>query len=66
MTVQHTQPGPGPGPRASILETIGDTPVVRINNLGPDHVALYAKLEAFNPMGSVKDRMARAMIEAAE
>ncbi|MEO1774578.1 MAG: pyridoxal-phosphate dependent enzyme [Pseudomonadota bacterium] len=66
MTVQHTQPGRGPGPRASILETIGDTPVVRINNLGPDHVSLYAKLEAFNPMGSVKDRMARAMIEAAE
>ncbi|MEO1329844.1 MAG: pyridoxal-phosphate dependent enzyme [Pseudomonadota bacterium] len=52
--------------KASILETIGRTPVVRINNIGPRHVALYAKLEAFNPMGSVKDRMALAVIEAAE
>lgn len=50
----------------SILETIGNTPVVRINNLGPDHVELYAKLESFNPAGSVKDRMAHAVIEAAE
>ncbi|MEM9148316.1 MAG: pyridoxal-phosphate dependent enzyme [Pseudomonadota bacterium] len=54
------------GPRTSILETIGQTPIVRINNLGPAQVELYAKLEAFNPMGSVKDRMAHAMIEVAE
>jgi len=50
----------------SILETIGNTPVVRINNLGPKHVNLFAKLEAFNPMGSVKDRLALGIIEDAE
>jgi len=50
----------------SILDTIGHTPVVRINNLGPKHVNLYAKLESFNPMGSVKDRLALGVIEAAE
>lgn len=58
--------GAGPGPRASILETIGNTPVVRLNHVAPPHVELYAKLEAFNPMGSVKDRLALAIIEAAE
>jgi cysteine synthase A len=51
---------------ASVLETIGDTPIVRINNIGPKHVNLYAKLEAFNPLGSVKDRLALGVIEAAE
>ncbi len=51
---------------ASILSTIGRTPVVRINRLAPAQINLYAKLEAFNPLGSVKDRMALAMIEAAE
>ena len=50
----------------NILATIGDTPVVRLNALAPAHAALYAKLEAFNPMGSVKDRLALAVIEAAE
>lgn len=50
----------------SILETIGNTPIVRINNLGPDHVNIYAKVESFNPMGSVKDRLALGVIEAAE
>ena len=50
----------------SILSTIGGTPIVRVKTLGPDHVELYAKLEAFNPMGSVKDRFALAAIEAAE
>ena len=49
----------------SILDTIGATPVVRLNRLAPD-VPLYAKVEAFNPMGSVKDRMALFTIEAAE
>jgi cysteine synthase A len=51
---------------ASILETIGDTPLVRLNKLAPAGVNVYVKMEAFNPMGSVKDRMARAMIEHAE
>ena len=50
----------------SILDTIGHTPLVRLNKLAPDHVNLYVKVEAFNPMGSVKDRIAIAMIEAAE
>jgi cysteine synthase A len=50
----------------SILGTVGRTPVVRINRLAPDDVELYVKLEAFNPMGSVKDRMALAVIEEAE
>ena len=50
----------------TILDTVGGTPLVRINRLAPAHVNLYAKLEAFNPMGSVKDRMALAVIEAAE
>ena len=44
---------------ANILETIGRTPVVRINKLAPAHVNLWAKVEAFNPLGSVKDRLAR-------
>ncbi|MCE8015474.1 cysteine synthase A [Halomonas sp. MCCC 1A17488] len=51
---------------ASILETIGRTPLVRLARLAPPDVNLYVKVEAFNPMGSVKDRMALAVIEAAE
>ncbi len=50
----------------SILDTIGNTPVVRINNLAPEGVELFVKLEATNPGGSVKDRLALAVIEAAE
>ena len=50
----------------SILDTIGNTPVIRINHLAPGHVNLYVKLEAANPMGSVKDRFALAVIEDAE
>jgi len=50
----------------SILGTIGHTPVVRINRLGPPGVDLYVKVEAFNPLGSVKDRLALGVIEAAE
>ena len=50
----------------SILETVGDTPVVRINRLAPPGVDLYVKVEAFNPLGSVKDRLALGVIEAAE
>ena len=51
---------------ANILETIGHTPVVKINKLAPDGVNLYVKVEAFNPLGSVKDRLALGFIEAAE
>ncbi|HZF96753.1 MAG TPA: pyridoxal-phosphate dependent enzyme, partial [Pseudoxanthomonas sp.] len=40
----------------SILDTIGRTPIVRLNRLAPAHVTLYAKVESFNPGGSVKDR----------
>jgi cysteine synthase A len=50
----------------SILGTIGDTPVVKINKLAPEGVNLYVKIEAFNPMGSVKDRLAIGIIEDAE
>ncbi len=50
----------------NILGTIGHTPVVRINRLAPDGVNLYVKIEAFNPLGSVKDRLALAVVEAAE
>jgi cysteine synthase A len=51
---------------ASILETVGRTPVVRINNLSPAGIKLFVKVEAFNPLGSVKDRLALGIIEAAE
>ena len=50
----------------SILGTVGNTPVVRINKLAPKGVNLYVKVEAFNPLGSVKDRLALGVIEAAE
>jgi cysteine synthase len=50
----------------SILGTIGRTPVVRINRLAPQHVTMYVKCEFFNPMSSVKDRLAIAIIEDAE
>lgn len=50
----------------SILETIGNTPVVRINKLAPEGVNLFVKIEAFNPLHSVKDRLALGVIEAAE
>ena len=51
---------------ASILETIGNTPLVRLDRLAPPGVNVYGKVESFNPLGSVKDRMARAVIEHAE
>jgi cysteine synthase A len=50
----------------SILGTIGNTPVVRVNKLAPAGINLYVKIEAFNPLGSVKDRLALGVIEAAE
>ena len=40
---------------ASVLETVGDTPTIRVNNLGPEHATIYVKAEAFNPAASVKD-----------
>jgi len=51
---------------ANILETVGNTPSVRINKLAPPNVSLYVKIEAFNPLGSVKDRLALGVIEDAE
>lgn len=51
---------------ANILETVGKTPVVRINNIAPANVNLFVKIEAFNPLGSVKDRLALGIIEDAE
>lgn len=50
----------------SILDTIGDTPTVRINNLGVDNTTIYVKAEFFNPAASVKDRLALNIIEDAE
>ncbi|MEN1927167.1 cysteine synthase A [Luteimonas qiangzhengi] len=50
----------------SILDTIGKTPIVRLHRLAPDHVSLYVKVESFNPGGSVKDRLALAIILDAE
>jgi cysteine synthase A len=51
---------------ANILETVGNTPVIKINKLAPPDVNLYVKMEAFNPLGSVKDRLALGVIEDAE
>ncbi len=64
MTIRHTNG------RArlydSILDTVGDTPAIRINRIAPKNVSVYVKFEAFNPGGSVKDRLAVNIIEAAE
>jgi cysteine synthase A len=50
----------------NILDTIGNTPVVRLNRIAPDHVEIFVKLEAFNPLASVKDRLAYAIVTDAE
>ena len=50
----------------NILQTIGNTPLVRLNRLAPEGVEVWVKIESFNPLGSVKDRMAAAVIEDAE
>lgn len=64
MAIRQTR---GRGTRyASILDTVGDTPTIRINRIAPKHVTVYVKFEAFNPAGSVKDRLALNIIEAAE
>ena len=49
-----------------MIETIGDTPSIRLRNIEPKNIKLYAKAEAFNPAASVKDRLAVNIIEAAE
>ena len=51
---------------SNILETVGNTPIVKLNKIGPRDVNIYVKIESFNPMGSVKDRLARNVIEQAE
>ena len=51
---------------SNILETIGNTPIVKLNKIGPKNINVYAKIESFNPMGSVKDRLALGVIEDAE
>ena len=51
---------------SNILETVGNTPVIRINRLAPADINLFVKMEAFNPLGSVKDRLALGVIEDAE
>ena len=50
----------------SVLDAVGNTPAIRLNKMAPEHVELYVKVEAANPMGSVKDRLALGIIEAAE
>jgi cysteine synthase A len=50
----------------NILQTIGNTPIVRLNKLAPHGVQVHVKVESFNPLGSVKDRLALAVIEDAE
>jgi cysteine synthase A len=49
-----------------VVDTIGDTPFIRINNLAPDHVGLYVKSEFFNPPASVNDRRAIGILKEAE
>ena len=65
MTASRTTSGRG-RLFASVLDTIGDTPAIRVNRLAPKHVELYVKAEFFNPAGSVKDRLAISIIEEAE
>lgn len=50
----------------NILETIGNTPVIRLNRMAPEHVEMYVKVESFNPLASIKDRLAIAIINDAE
>ena len=64
MSIRQTQ---GRGQRYdTILDAVGDTPVIRINRIAPSNVNMFVKFEAFNPGGSVKDRLALNIIEAAE
>lgn len=64
MSIRSTE---GRGQRYdSVLDTVGNTPCIRINRIAPEHVTVYVKAEAFNPAASVKDRLALNIIEAAE
>ena len=65
-TMQRSERQPG---EAAVREHPRDgrgTPAIRVGNLGPGHATIYVKVEAFNPLGSVKDRLALGVIEAAE
>lgn len=67
MTAENSRTTNGRGRLfESIVDTIGDTPCVRVNRLAPEHVRLYVKAEFFNPAASVKDRLAISIIEEAE
>src|SRR5215469_12448777 len=68
LNARHAHPrrGKNMAKFANILGTVGNTPVVKINRLAPAGVNLYVKIEAFNPLGSVKDRLALGVIEDAE
>jgi cysteine synthase A len=67
MAINHTRTTDGRGRLyESVVDTIGDTPCIRVNRLAPDHVRLYVKAEFFNPAASVKDRLAISIIEEAE
>ena len=64
MTIYKTD---GRGRRyTDIVQTVGDTPCVRLNRTGPAHVSMFVKVESFNPLSSVKDRLALNIIESAE
>ena len=64
---RHVRHGHQPAVHANVLDLIGNTPIVDVSNLSPNpNVRILAKLEMQNPFGSVKDRIAKAMIEAAE
>ncbi|MEM8729664.1 MAG: cysteine synthase A [Pseudomonadota bacterium] len=64
--MSEKKPGRTPGLYGSILDTIGGTPVVRVNNLAPEGIEIFVKAEFFNPAASVKDRLAFSIIDAAE
>src|SRR5687767_15438347 len=67
MTTKTSRTTNGRGRRfESIVDTIGDTPCIRVRNVAPKHVRLYVKAEFFNPAASVKDRLAISIIEEAE
>jgi cysteine synthase A len=67
MATEESRTTTGRGRRyESVVDTIGDTPCIRVNTLAPEHVTLYVKAEFFNPAASVKDRLAISIIEEAE
>lgn len=67
MTAENSRTTNGQGRLFdSVLDTIGNTPCIRINNLAPEGVTVYVKAEYFNPAASVKDRLAVSIIEEAE